>query len=55
MFLNESPCAEKFATRPLRLEVGGGIKVLAAVMFAVVESFLPRLTSQEGPPNYNGQ
>jgi hypothetical protein len=28
MFLNQSPFAEKFAIRPLRLDEGAGIKVL---------------------------
>jgi hypothetical protein len=51
MFLNESPCAEKIAFRPLGLDIGAGIKVLAAVMFAMVESLLPKLSFQEGPPN----
>lgn len=54
MFLNESPCTEKFFTRPLRLEVGAGMKVLAAVLLAVVESLLPKPTFHEGPPNYEG-
>ena len=56
MFLNETPCAEKIAFRQLGLDVGAGIKVLAAVMFAIVmfaivESLLPRLSFQEGSPN----
>jgi hypothetical protein len=52
MFLNESPCTAKLETRALRLKVGEGINVLAAVLLAVSESLLPSPTFQEGPPNY---
>ena len=51
MFLNESPCTAKLETRALRLKVGGGRNVLAAVLLAVSESLLPSSTSQLGPPN----
>jgi hypothetical protein len=51
MSLNESPCTAKLDTRAVKLEVGEGINVLAAVMLAVRESLLPSPTFQEGPPN----
>ena len=51
MSLKDNPCAAKLDTRPLRLDVGGGIEVFASALLAVSESFLPNPTFQEGPPN----
>ena len=48
----ESPSAEKLDIRRLMLEAGEGIEVFARLLLAVVESLLPNLTFQEGPPNY---
>ena len=47
----ESPCAAKREVRLARPDVGGGMFLLAPLKLAVVESLLPSLTSQLGPPS----
>jgi len=39
--------------RLLRLEVGGGMLLLAPLRLAVLASLLPNFTFQVGPPSYN--
>lgn len=46
-----SPLFEKDLVRSLRSKVGFGISLFAASRLAVVESLLPRLTTQVGPPS----
>lgn len=47
----ERPCAAKRDVRLASPEVGGGMLLLAPLKLAVVESRLPTLTSQLGPPS----
>lgn len=51
MSLVERPWAANLLMRLLRLEVGGGMLLLARVKLAVFESLLPSFTSQYGPPS----
>ncbi|KAH0471036.1 hypothetical protein IEQ34_000759 [Dendrobium chrysotoxum] len=50
--LVERPCAENLEIRLLRLEVAGGMLLLAALWLAVLESLLPNFTLQVGPPSF---
>jgi hypothetical protein len=47
----DSPCAAKREVRLARPDVGGGMLLLAPLKLAVVESLLPTLTLQLGPPS----
>ena len=49
--LAEKPWFAKEAIRALRLKLGPGRSLLAALKFAVVESLLPNETVQLGPPS----
>jgi len=51
MSLVERPCAANLEMRFWRLEVGGGMLLLAKVLLAVLESLLPSFTVQFGPPS----
>jgi hypothetical protein len=53
MSLAERPLALNLLMRFARVEVGGGMTpLLASEKLAVLESLLPTLTSQLGPPSY---
>ncbi|KAJ0897523.1 hypothetical protein HanRHA438_Chr08g0346661 [Helianthus annuus] len=52
MSLAERPTALKEEMSALRLDVGGGMLLLAAAWLAVLESRLPNLTPQVGPPSF---
>lgn len=45
------PCLLKLLINPVRLRNGDGMSLLARVLFAVVESLLPRGTFHVGPPS----
>lgn len=52
MSLVESPRALNLEISLFKLEVGGGMLLLAAAWLAVLASLLPSFTSQLGPPSY---
>lgn len=49
--LVERPLPENEEMRVLKLEVGAGMLLFAALRLAVVESLLPSRTVHDGPPN----
>ena len=51
--MNDKPTLAKLEVRLLRSSEGGGINALAALLLAVLESLLPNLTFQKGPPYCN--
>ena len=53
MSLADRPAALKEEMSWLRLDVGGGMLLLAAAWLAVLESRLPNFTFQLGPPSFN--